>query len=162
MSDRTALPLFISDSVTKKKRFAGSKKVIRIEAMTFALLKLIHFSIHCAATRVSRRLWQKFLHRRTDRRREPEEILRRLKRRNVYKVDSPIIAWLVDRDHGSLNSPACSCVSTTTKKPHASENRAAFILHYPRARRLTTQPLRDQPHANCLRLRNKHARECRV
>ena len=62
----------------------------------------------------------------------------------------------------SLKSPACSCISTTTKKPHASENRAAFIGHYPRPRRLTTQPLRDQPHANCLRLRNKHARECRV
>jgi hypothetical protein len=62
----------------------------------------------------------------------------------------------------SLKSPACSCISTTTKKPHDSENRAAFIGHYPRPRRLTTQPLRDQPHANCLRLRNKHARECRV
>jgi hypothetical protein len=48
------------------------------------------------------------------------------------------------------------------KKPHDSENRAAFIRHYPRPRRLTTQPLRDQPHANCLCLRKKHARECRV
>jgi len=48
------------------------------------------------------------------------------------------------------------------KKPHDSENRTAFIRHYPRPRRLTTQPLRDQPHANCLCLRKKHARERRV
>jgi hypothetical protein len=66
------------------------------------------------------------------------------------------------RRYHSLKSPADSCVSTTTKKPHDSENRAAFIGHYPKPRRLTTQPLRDQPHANCLRLRKQHARECRV
>jgi hypothetical protein len=47
------------------------------------------------------------------------------------------------------------------KKPHDSENHAAFIRHS-RPRGLTTQPLRDQPHANCLCLRKKHARGRRV
>ena len=48
------------------------------------------------------------------------------------------IGRLVGHPYHSLKSPACSCISTTTKKPHDSENRAAFIGHYPRPSRLTT------------------------
>jgi hypothetical protein len=72
MSQRTALPLFISGSATKRRRFAGSKKVIKIEReLTLAVLKLTPFLTHCAAIRVSKTLSQKFFRRRTDRRHEP-------------------------------------------------------------------------------------------
>jgi hypothetical protein len=37
-----------------------------------------------------------------------------------------------------------------------------FYWRISQPRRLTIQPLRDQPHANCLRLRKQHARERRV
>src|SRR5260370_24170430 len=55
MSPHTALPLFISDSATKKRRSAGSKKVIKIApALTLPILKLTPYSIHSAAIRVSK------------------------------------------------------------------------------------------------------------
>jgi hypothetical protein len=33
----------------------------------------------------------------------PKKFFAELQRTNVYKVASPVIAWLVDRVHGSLN-----------------------------------------------------------
>src|SRR6266566_10175743 len=77
MFQRTASPLSISDSATKRRRSAGLQKVIRIvPAMPLGTLGLSRYSTPCAATRVSKSLSQRFLLRRTDRRREPEEILR--------------------------------------------------------------------------------------
>src|SRR2546422_6231522 len=73
----TALPLFISDLATKRRRSAGLKKAIRIApVMTLRTLELSLCLIHCAVIRGSRNLSEKFLRRRTDRRRESEEILR--------------------------------------------------------------------------------------
>src|SRR6266849_2013323 len=78
MSQRTALPLFISDSVTRRRHSAGLKKVIRIApVMTLFTLESNRCSTHCAAIRASRNLSEKFWRRRTDRRHESKELLRR-------------------------------------------------------------------------------------
>src|SRR6266568_2917626 len=78
MSQPIALPLFISVSATERRRSAGSKKVIKIEpALTLAVLKLSPFSTRSVAIHVSKRSSQRFSHRRTGRRRESEDLLRR-------------------------------------------------------------------------------------
>src|SRR6266536_4476812 len=62
MFQRTASPLSISDSATKRRRSVGLQKVIRIApVMPLGTLGLSRYSTRCAAIRVSRRSSKKFL-----------------------------------------------------------------------------------------------------
>src|SRR5438093_4906735 len=80
MSQRTALPLFISDSVTRRRHSTGLKKVIRITpVMTLFTLELNRYLTRCAAIRASKNSSQKFSRRRKDRLHEREEIFHRVR-----------------------------------------------------------------------------------
>jgi hypothetical protein len=60
----------------------------------------------------------------------PNNFFTELKRRNVYKVPIPVLAWLVDRYHHSLKSPAArDQKSGESDLPLKSVSHIALIKH---------------------------------